>query len=372
MSKGENNLTAIQNALKEEGAEWQAGSSDILEMTNIEQDLRLGYVPGDDEPSLEEKEEAARANLQKYLSVSETDSFGAPLSYDLRNVGGKNYITSVKNQGSCGSCVSFGAVATVEGTLRRLRNNPNLNVDLSEAHLFYCHARSEGRRCSGSKGGWWVPPAMTAFKNKGVTDEAHYPYTSADQNCTGLVSGWQGAVIKISDFKKITSIAQMKDWISTKGPLAACFTVYSDFFGYRSGVYRKTSAATRRGGHCVTMVGYSDSGRYWICKNSWGSNWGDQGYFKIAYGEVGIDNEVWGVQGIVDSGWVTGKVTGLWANQAAKNAFVHITGEGWKKISNKDETNGYIMLTQLAAAKGANRNVRVKKNNGKIVEVYVL
>ncbi|WP_405294011.1 C1 family peptidase [Algibacter sp. Ld11] len=369
MSKGENNLKAIQGAIKEDGAEWQAGSSEILEMDDQEQDLRLGYVPGDNEPSLKEKEEAAKINLQEYLASSSSDAFGAPTSYDLRNVGGKNFITAVKNQGSCGSCVSFGAVATVEGTLRRLKNNPNLNVDLSEAHLFYCHARSEGRNCGN---GWWVTPAMNAFKSKGVTDETHYPYTSVDQNCTGLRSGWESALMKISGFKKITSIAQMKTWLSTKGPLTACFTVYSDFFGYRSGVYRKTAAATNRGGHCVTMVGYSDSGRYWICKNSWGTNWGDNGYFKIAYGEVGIDNEVWGVEGIVDTGWVTAKVTGLWANQAPKNAFVHIVGEGWKRISPKSETTFYIMLTQLAAAKGANKNVRVYKNNGVIVEVYVL
>ena len=162
----------------------------------------------------------------------------------------------------------------------------------------------------------------------------------------------------------------MKDWVSTKGPLTACYTVYSDFMGYRSGVYRKTANATRRGGHCVAIVGYNDAGNYWICKNSWGSGWGDNGYFKIAYGEVGIDNEVWGVEGIEDSGTLRKKITGLWANSSTRNAYVAFAGEGWKKVSNKNDTNFYIMLTQLAAAKGQNRTVTVKLDKGLIVEIY--
>ena len=185
------------------------------------------------------KESAAKLNLEEYMSFlsSNEEAFSAPSSYDLRNVGGKNYITSVKNQRSCGSCVSFGTIATVEGTMRRLKNNPNLNVDLSEAHLFYCHARKQGRRCSGSKGGWWVPPAMKAFKNDGVTDEAHYPYTPGDQNCNGLKAGWQSKVVKITNYKKLTSIAKMKDWISTKGTTYWRVTLYIQIFQVTEVVY---------------------------------------------------------------------------------------------------------------------------------------
>lgn len=369
MAKKLSSLEAIKSAIAEENAGWQAASSEILELPEKEKKLLLGYVPGEGEPSLKEQEAQAQENLQQFLAMMQANegAFGAPASYDLRNVGGKNYITPVKNQASCGSCVSFGTVATVEGTLRRLKNNPTLNVDFSEAHLYYCHARSEGRNCNN---GWWVPPAMTAFKDKGVTDEAHYPYTPGNQNCTGLKTGWQNAVKKITGFQKITSIAQMKEWISTKGPVASCFTVYNDFFGYSSGVYRKTAGATVSGGHCVCTIGYNDVGRYWICKNSWGTGWGDQGYFKIGYGQCGIDNEVWGVNGIQDTGWITTKVTGLWANSATRNAYVYLVGNGWKKISNKNDTNFYVMLTQIAAAKGINKSVKVYVNNGKITEVY--
>ncbi len=61
--------------------------------------------------------------------------------------------------------------------------------------------------------------------------------------------------------------------------------VYSDFDAYLSGVYTHTSG-TYRGGHAVLIVGYSDAGQYFIVKNSWGTDWGESGYFKIAYSEI--------------------------------------------------------------------------------------
>ena len=65
MSNQTEKLTSIKSAIENEGASWQAGNSDVFEMSQEEQDLLLGYIPGDDEPSLEEKEEAAQANYQE-------------------------------------------------------------------------------------------------------------------------------------------------------------------------------------------------------------------------------------------------------------------------------------------------------------------
>src|SRR5262245_31738893 len=179
------NASQIQEAIAREGASWQAGPTSVSELPTSEKELRLGYEPGPGEPSLQEREQLATANLSAYGAVR---AVGAPASYDLRNVGGANYITPIKDQGGCGSCVSFGTLATVEGTFRRQRGDPNLAIDLSEAQLFNCIARSQGRNCSN---GWWVDPALNGCRDNGVADEACYPYTAGDQNCTNLCSDWQ-------------------------------------------------------------------------------------------------------------------------------------------------------------------------------------
>jgi C1A family cysteine protease len=356
----------LQVAVQLAGAQWQAGVTSLSQLSEMEKRMRLGYEPAGHELSLEQREQSSRINLEVFKSSAvKGEAYGYPNAYDLRTGG---FVTPIQNQGSCGSCVSFGAVATVESTLRVIRNNPSLAIDLSEAQLFYCYARAQGRTCGN---GWWMAPAMDSFKS-GVADEACYPYTAADQNCSNLCSDWQNRAVKISGWHEITAAADMKTWLSTRGSLAACFTVYNDFFSYSGGVYRHVSGAVA-GGHCVSVVGYNDVEGYWICKNSWGTGWGESGFFKIAYGECGLDATMWAVDGIVETGWLNSvKILGLWTNDADRNAYVYVSGGiGWRRIAFDTDNVFFNMLVQLATAKAGDRLTNLYQEDGVIKQIYV-
>lgn len=73
------------------------------------------------------------------------------------------------------------------------------------------------------------------------------------------------------------------------------FDVYQDFMNYKGGVYQHTSGS-KMGGHAIKILGFGKANglNYWLCANSWGPAWGEQGYFRIAWGEVGIDKTVIG------------------------------------------------------------------------------
>jgi C1A family cysteine protease len=358
----------LQSAIQSAEAKWTAGETPFTAMTAEERELLLGYEPGPDDPSLDESERQAAAMAEASSVEDEAMAYGYPGSYDLRTGG---YITSVKNQGGCGSCVAFGVAGAAEGTWRKRNNKPNAAIDLSEAHLYYCHARAEGRRCSGPSGGWWSSNALNAFRDKGVVDEPCYPYTAGDQDCTNLCSGWKGRLWRVSKWERLNNVAAMKDWLSTKGPLVACYTVYADFYAYKSGIYKHVSGA-KKGGHCVTCVGYNDAQKYWICKNSWGTGFGENGYFKIAYGQCGIDNFMDAIHG-VEQEWLRNvRVTGLWAVNQNRNAWVHVQGHGWRKLSAENDTILQNMLTDLVAAKAANRPVNLRQSSNVIKEIYVL
>jgi C1A family cysteine protease len=360
-------LEALRSSIEEEDAGWKAGETPLTRMSEEDRQLHLGYVPGPKDPSLEEQEREAEENLEAFM-VAEDGAYGYPTSVDLRNGG---YITPVRDQRSCGSCVAFGVAAAAEGRLRKQREMPNLSVDYSEAHLFYCHAREQGRRCGGSNGGWWTHKALDVFRDKGVVDEACYPYTAGDQACSNLCSDANSRLAKISGWSRLTSTADMKEWLSTKGPLVACYTVYQDFYSYRTGIYRHVSGSSE-GGHCVCVVGYNDSQQYWICKNSWGTNWGDEGYFKIAYGQCGIDSFIDAIDAIAETGWVRNvRVIGLWSSAHDRNAWAYIENQGWRKVSPASDNVFFNMLTQLTEAKAGKRHVDYYQENGIIKQVYV-
>src|SRR5262245_61319391 len=144
MPKARIALKEIRREIDAKGAKWKAGRTYLSDLSSDELQLRLGFTPGPGALSLEQRE--ARAQVELDASRAEPSAVDVatapPAMYDLRDVNGRNFITPVRSQGGCGACVAFGTLAAMEGTLKVSLNDPGLNVDFSEAHLFYCHARA--------------------------------------------------------------------------------------------------------------------------------------------------------------------------------------------------------------------------------------
>lgn len=287
-------LSSVQSAIASANARWSAGPTTLMNLSPSQRKRRLGYEPGGGEPPLAERERLASAGLAAQRARLAADAY--PASFDWRNAGGRNFISSIKDQGSCGSCVAFGTLACLEGAARVATNvavnDPGGSTlpDLSEAQLFYCG--NTGADPCGS--GWWVSAALQYCSATGVAPSSCFPYEAGNQPCNIQCANWTSMVTQVSASHTLNASAAMKTWLATRGPLITCFTVYSDFYAYSSGVYHHTSGGVE-GGHCVCCVGYDDTLQAWLCKNSWGSGWGMDGYFWIGYGECGIDATMWAV-----------------------------------------------------------------------------
>lgn len=214
--------------------------------------------------------------------VTLSASYTYPPALDWRDFGGQDWTTAIRDQGGCASCAAFATAGAIESRLEIAQGIPGLNPNLSEGHMFFCGCGS----CCGS--GWYPNQAMDFARDTGVVDEACFPYADQNQSCH-LCGGWQNRVTQISDWTGIMSVADMKQTLADHGPFQATMRVYADFFEYAGGVYAHTWGALE-GAHAVTIVGYNDYQGYWIAKNSWGTGWGQAGWFKIAYGECAIDS----------------------------------------------------------------------------------
>jgi C1A family cysteine protease len=265
-------LKQIRAGIKTKKHDWKVGESKIWKLSTKEQDLRLGLNRGI------VKKEKKRI---KFALTKEKKTFSFTPVRDWRNKDGKNWVTPVKDQGGCGSCVAFGSVATIESQARIQYNKPSWEIELSEADLFFCGA---GRRCSQ---GWWPSYALDYAKNKGISDEGCFPYEDHDMDCN-VCDNKADRYIKIGNWHEIINIDQRKEWLDKKGPMVACMAVYRDFFGYKDGVYHHEEGGLA-GYHAIACIGYSEEESCWICKNSWGDDWGNNGFFKIGYGECEID-----------------------------------------------------------------------------------
>lgn len=220
-----------------------------------------------------------------------------PQSCDWRSVNNQNWIFPVRNQAGCGSCVAFAATAAVESHQRIETGRSNLQLDLSEASLFFVN----NRQCNlgDPHYGWWIPAALDFVVDEGICFEENYPYRGINQTAH-LVEGTE-RTIKIRGYDSTSSTNLMKRWLVEEGPLVTSFTVYNDFFGFfrsGTGVYMYTTGPVA-GGHAVLTIGYDDNQSCWICKNSWGSTRSHpDGCFRIGYGQCGIDNRMYLIQDV--------------------------------------------------------------------------
>lgn len=240
----------------------------------------------------------------KPVSVSEVEE------YDWRNCGTSDYLTPIKNQQGCGSCWAFAAIGVLESIIKIREGCSTFNPDLSEQYILSCLP------LSGSCGGGWAYRALnymmqdTAegnFKN-GALLESCFPYGADDDlSCSEKCENWEENLIPILNCGywvpdgSINDRDKIKAQILETGPVAASIHANEEFIRFGS-TYHNSSDYFQYPGpvgginHVVMIIGWKDNdtinnGGYWVCKNSWGKEWGYQGYFNIEYGSLNIDNQ---------------------------------------------------------------------------------
>jgi C1A family cysteine protease len=207
-----------------------------------------------------------------------------PSVLDWRDYGGSDYTTTVKDQGAFGSCVAFGTIAALEGRLKIFYDDPSWEIDISEQHLYEFGGGLPG-------GGWYISEALNYLGLFGSPEEWCNPYDYETLFDYTVYEDWRLHIYKLTNWFWVASSVESIKLALQSGPVVGAMAVYADFFDYTGGVY-SSDYSDYRGGHCITIVGYNDTGGYWICKNSWGVGWGENGFFRIAYGECGIEDDV--------------------------------------------------------------------------------
>ena len=213
---------------------------------------------------------------------------GAPVSIDWRK---KNAVTSVKDQGQCGSCWTFSSTGASEGAWAIATGDL---IDLSEEQLVECATGVQygSHGCSGGQ----MEGAFKYLIQNGQCALSSYPYTSGN--------GKSGSCKSCSEIAHFSSCSDVKpnDQISLKGavakqPVAVAIEADTRYFqSYAGGILDSASCGTNLD-HGVLIVGYGEENgeKYWILKNSWGSSWGEQGYFRILRTDSTNDPGICGV-----------------------------------------------------------------------------
>ena len=265
----------------------------------------------DPEVVTQELDPKARAEATTSLALPlldlEPPDAALPSAFDWRNYSGGNWLTSVRDQGICGSCWAFSAVAVTEAAHNIATGDPGLDLNLSEQYLV--------TDCCGAGNcvGGYKDQALVFIRDSGVVDESCLTYrdggstgctynddmtcasnctyrsgsSCSDYRCSDRCGDWASRLTALSQVYSLGNYPDrddMKQALIDIGPVAVSMYPYGDWVG--DVMYCSDNTST---GHAVVVVGYNDAGGYWILRNSWGSGWNDGGYYKVAYGTCAVE-----------------------------------------------------------------------------------
>jgi len=191
----------------------------------------------------------------------------------------KGVVRPPRNQGLCNSCWAFTAVSAMESALAIFLGQKELN--LSEQELLDCSGDYDNKGCWGG----WSSNAYKYIKEHGVNLGNDYPYNSKAGECKKDL--FDKGPYRVKGHTFIPLGVEHVVTATRKQPAAVSMAVIPAFMFYRSGVYNPGSCGTTTN-HSVTVVGFKLDAElpYFIVKNSWGTIWGEKGFFRIAIGKA--------------------------------------------------------------------------------------
>jgi len=212
----------------------------------------------------------------------------APTSYDWRDYSAFQVVTAVKDQGQCGSCWAFSATENIE-SMWALATKSDAPV-LSPEQIVDCDTVDQA--CNGGD----TPTAFEYVTGApGLESESDYPYVAGNGSPGDCAFDASKVVAKISNFTWVIpeclgscdnqNMAQVQAKLSTVAPFAICVFAepWQDYVG---GIFNDQGCTHAYSDldHCVQMVGYAAN--YWIIRNSWAADWGENGYIYVSSKEV--------------------------------------------------------------------------------------
>jgi C1A family cysteine protease len=271
MAQTTSDFEKIKAAIRSKNLEWTPRETRISRLPFDQKLMLLG-------------EEPVSQDIPGLNTFIPPQTKALPPRMDWRNNNG-NWVTGVRDQAGCGSCWAFAATAVFESSFLLQQNTPGIEFNRSEQTVLSCSGAGD---CDGGYSYY----ALWYISNTGIPDEACYPYMETEGSCNGRCADWASRSYR---GRGVLGVAQNVNDIKAalqNGPTTISYDVYTDFYFYGDGVY-EYSWGFYMGGHAVTLVGYDDATQAWLCKNSWDSDFGEDGYFWIRWGTADIGRSVY-------------------------------------------------------------------------------
>lgn len=299
-------LTTQRKTITDQKLQFNVGFTNVSNKT-------LAQITGEKEVPESEITRVKQYTLTRKLTPAGIDitkiklvgCFAGLKKYDARNQG---YVTPVRDQ-RCGNCWAYSAVGAYEGSYKKVNGS---FVNASEQHAVNC---VDG----GCDGGFaYKVMEWMVNNNKNLGTEAAMPDMGNEQACPGsspttsyYATDW-GVVHPSGDISKIASVADIKEAMCKYGPIAASVQVTPLFQNYTNGVFYEWASNynSPSSNHAVVLVGWDDDKGAWLMKNSWGTDWGEDGYMWIKYNSNNIGRR---------AAWIIAKKTTPIIKQPIKN-----------------------------------------------------